>query len=47
MKRFVKSLGNHVFIANYGVICDITFDKLQGSLFETYEPGEDISVNWE
>lgn len=41
------NLGNHVFIANYGVICDITFDKLQGSLFKTYGPGETINVNWE
>lgn len=39
------NLGNHVFIANYGVICDITFDKLQGSLFKTYGPGEKINVN--
>lgn len=39
------SLGNHVFIANYGVICDVEFIDLKVDLFKTYGPGEMINVN--
>ena len=39
------NLGNHVFIANYGVICDVEFIDLKVDLFKTYGPGEMINVN--
>ena len=39
--------GNHLFIANYGLIQNVTFDELQGTLFKTYGPGEAYNIKLE